>query len=376
MNIQIPAGTPPFVVHVSPSHLGRVYPVCPNLGNWQYLSNMASARAELAAATPGHGPGVGGSPLFYVVGGYDGSNTLQTVDTMQPALGPVAGWASLAPMPTARRALAAACLDGKLYALGGITPSSPGTPFLTVDTVEEYDPVNHRWNRKAPMPTARKDLAAVELGGKIYAVGGADWGSGTPMLATLEVYDPVLNRWDALHPMPTGRQGLAAVAIDGLLYVVGGLGYGQGQAGQTLEAYNPATDTWVARSPMPTGRVGLGAAALNGRLYAMGGNGDGPFQPITRLAFRPLSVVEAYDPTTDSWCIAPDMRSPRAYFAAVTLTHYYSYLEHVFSMEIIYAIGGYSGLTGPEGGQQTPLLTASVEVYPSFPPPPLPSPGS
>ena len=74
-------------------------------------------------------------------------------------------WAVKAPMPTARRALAAVEVDGKIYAIGG---SGGGT----LNIVEEYDPAVNTWTTKAPMPTARNSFAAAAVGGKIYAIGG------------------------------------------------------------------------------------------------------------------------------------------------------------------------------------------------------------
>ena len=90
-------------------------------------------------------------------------------------------WAVEAPMPTARTALAAAEVGGKIYAIGG----TDGSHFLTV--VEEYDPASNTWTTKAPMPTARYELAAAEVGGKIYAIGGAG-----PSANVVQAYTPGL----------------------------------------------------------------------------------------------------------------------------------------------------------------------------------------
>src|SRR5205814_1596928 len=57
---------------------------------------------------------------------------------------PLDVWAVKAPMPTARRALAAAEVGGKIYAIGG--EGSRGR----LQVVEEYDPVSNTWTTKAP----------------------------------------------------------------------------------------------------------------------------------------------------------------------------------------------------------------------------------
>jgi hypothetical protein len=83
-------------------------------------------------------------------------------------------------MSTARWGLAAAAVDGKIYAIGGWDGG-----YLR--TVEEYDPKTDKWRMLAAMPTARAYLAAAAVDGKIYAIGGHD---GSKYLNTVEEYIP------------------------------------------------------------------------------------------------------------------------------------------------------------------------------------------
>jgi len=62
------------------------------------------------------------------------------------------------------------------------------------------------------MPTPRYGLAAAAVNGKIYAIGGSS--SGGPR-STVEVYDPGSNSWSTAASMPTARAGLAAAAVNG-----------------------------------------------------------------------------------------------------------------------------------------------------------------
>lgn len=59
----------------------------------------------------------------------------------------------------------------------------------------------------------------------------------------------------------------------------------------TVEAYNPVANTWTEKAPMPTPRRGMAVSVVNGLIYAIGGWGGWP----------ELSVVEVYDPASDSW---------------------------------------------------------------------------
>jgi len=153
-------------------------------------------------------------------------------------------WVSVAPMPTARNGLAAAAVNGKIYAIGGLAAGLAAS-FNRLNTVEVYDSNSNSWSTVASMPTARDSLAAAVLNGKIYAIGG--FSSNTP-LDTVEVYDPVSNSWTTssaiggspgtVVPMPTARWGLAAAAVNGKIYAIGGINT-MGQYVNTVEVYDP-----------------------------------------------------------------------------------------------------------------------------------------
>src|SRR6185436_721417 len=93
---------------------------------------------------------------IYVIGGYN-DLTFTPVATVYRYDVDDDVWTSVAELPQARGALAAAVIDGKIYAAGGV----PGGRDLTV-----YDPATNSWTTRAPMPTAREHLAAAAFGGK------------------------------------------------------------------------------------------------------------------------------------------------------------------------------------------------------------------
>jgi hypothetical protein len=107
--------------------------------------------------------------------------------------------------------------------------------------------------------------------------------------------------------MPTARAGAAAAEINGKLYVVGGTINGASTT-SVLEEYDPATDTWTSKAPMPTPRWLFTGAGVNGLLYAIGGD-PGNGSPQT-------AVNEVYDPVTDTW--ATDAPMPTARYGMAT----------------------------------------------------------
>src|SRR3972149_6681250 len=111
-------------------------------------------------------------------------------------------WVSKAPMHQARSGLGAAVVDGKIYAIGGLTRSGSQSTYSggVVGTNEEYDPATNTWTYKTSMPHPRDYFAIGAYQKKIYCIG-----SGIN-----EVYDPATDMWETKTPMPTSRYGAQA----------------------------------------------------------------------------------------------------------------------------------------------------------------------
>jgi N-acetylneuraminic acid mutarotase len=215
-------------------------------------------------------------------------------------------WTKKADMPTARYCIAASEVNGKIYVIGGWDSWADSTPLATV---EMYDPATDTWERKADMPTARGTLATAVLDGKIYAIGGA---IGQSSMRTVEIYDPVTDTWEQGVSMSTGRWFHSAVVLEGRIYAIGGA------FSSTMEEYDPDTGIWTRKASMPTDRWVFGAGVMNGRIYVIGGDTSGGL----------TSSVLEYNPITDSWTQKSNMPTTRAALSAV-----------VFN-DKIYCIGG------------------------------------
>ena len=118
-------------------------------------------------------------------------------------------WTMKAPLPSARGEVAAVALDGKLHAIGG-SVDGKARPFH-----DEYDPATNTWRARAPLPEARDHLALAVAGGKIFAFGGftaaVHKGAGTDAFE----YDPAADRWSTLPPMKVARGSAGAATVDG-----------------------------------------------------------------------------------------------------------------------------------------------------------------
>lgn len=235
----------------------------PAVGTWRARSPLQLDRYRFSIAV------VGGE--IYVLGGdYTLSfdvclNSVQTYD-------PVADlWRDKAPMPTGRCSFGAVALQGTISVVGGYCWKS--TDFLepVPCTLDEYDSASDTWTVGAPMPDRLQgDVAAVALGQKIYAI--RRW---CDPVCTLDELDPVTKTWTPRAPLPTPREGFAFVAWKGKIYAIGGYDSSSRSPLGTMEAYDPASDTWAPRAPMPTARYNLAAAATGQSIFAIGGVGTG-----------------------------------------------------------------------------------------------------
>lgn len=168
----------------------------------------------------------------YVIGGRTGStdgpqNFAAYKDTsLNEVFDPATGtWEPRAPAPTARNSAAAAVIDGKIYVVGGreyLTADDGDFRLANFDTLEVYDPASDTWETRAPMPKGQGGLAAAALDGKLYAFGGEQWVPSPEVTASAYVYDPATDAWSELPDMPTARHGLAAAAVGSQVVVFGG----------------------------------------------------------------------------------------------------------------------------------------------------------
>ncbi len=219
--------------------------------------------------------------------------------------------------------LAATDLDGRIYAIGGV---GLGSTFLNI--VERYDPRDGTWSRIASLPGNRCCLgAATGHDGRIYAIGGFD-GDRQKAVYT---YDPMgPDVWCRVADLPSPRAGrfFAVTDTNGTIYAVGGI-FDDNMTLGTVEAYNPDADIWETRRTMPTPRrFWDGVVGRDGKFYALGGTYVTFGFPGPVL----LPNVEAYNPNDDTWSLVTSMPTARgALAAAIDLNG------------TIYAIGGWDG---------------------------------
>jgi N-acetylneuraminic acid mutarotase len=163
-----------------------------------------------------------------------------------------------------------------------------------------YNPATNSWTRIADMPTRLTHAGVATVGRDVYFAGGyIGTGPGyTQQFGTEQVwrYNVDTNTYHAMPNLPAKLAGGGLVAVGRNLHYFGGNNASRQDVGvhYRLNLDNPAAG-WVARKSMITARSHMGYVNLNGRIYAVGGQKGNDGSLVAQ------SVVEMYDPATDTW---------------------------------------------------------------------------
>ncbi len=202
-------------------------------------------------------------------------------------------WETLSPMPTPRSEVVTVNLGDKIYVIGGFDKNDQPT-----DVIEVYDPANNSWEVSSSIPKILHHAGAASFEEKLFIVGGYSdyW---TPSRSFF-IYDPIDDSWITGPDMPTPRGALTVQFVAGRLYAIGGA---NPIPLSVNEEYDPTNNVWSTKSPMPTAREHLASAVIDDKMYVIGG----------RIIFLTsnLNSNEVYDPRTDTWEKLEEMPTPR-----------------------------------------------------------------
>ena len=212
--------------------------------------------------------------------------------------------------PGPRNGFGNAVFNNTFYVLGGFN----GKTGIVYDTFWSYDIVKDTWKSDLPkVPTVSYSSAAVELGGRIYVLGGTTLGD-TELITDVYAFSTRLRKWykidtpipePAHYPcatvqekhlwymsannlyhsddgaktwkklsapkVPREQADCIAVGTDAILFTGGAI---DNQAVNTVELFNITTNKWKTVAPMNIARSGLSSALIpdSSDVLVCGGN--------------------------------------------------------------------------------------------------------
>ena len=211
--------------------------------------------------------------------------------------------------------LAATIAGGRVLVLSDVS----ATDTAALSTTEIYDPSSGSWSRGASLTGLRLHTLVALADGRALGL-GQDAADAEPSLVAV-IYDPAADAWRGIDA-PTPRIWFEIVALqDGGALAIGGndggeLFGGDGSVTARVDRLDPETGHWSPVASMPTARASTTSVVLaDGRVLVAGGTG-GQGGPDRGPA---LTRVEVFDPESDAWTVADDLREPRYDAQLVTL---------------------------------------------------------
>jgi hypothetical protein len=188
--------------------------------------------------------------------------------------------------------------DGRVLVAGGMDEG-----FNPLRTSEMFDPETNRWTEAGKMTESRTEHSAALLkDGRVIVTGGMN--EKLQIIGTTEIFDPETGKWSEYTSMRTVRRGHFTLSLpDGRVAVVGGVGQTLGGLGilanisavgalLSTEVYDPETDTWSQASDMREGHSGgLAVVLKDGRVLVAGGYNQA----------EGLASSEVFDPNIGEW---------------------------------------------------------------------------
>lgn len=173
-------------------------------------------------------------------------------------------WFELSAMNEARQDFALVAFNNSLYAVAGQDEN------MVIYTVERFNINDNEWVMCSNIASAIYGHAGTLCAKRIYISGGQRFDGHSKAFLS---YDPVTDVWRDEPPMLTSRSNHNMVEVGGRLYVIGGNvedSYGFPVPVTTIEMFYPNTGMWVVCEASLNIRE-AGASVLDKKVYIVGG---------------------------------------------------------------------------------------------------------
>ncbi len=236
---------------------------------------------------------------IYLFGGNTGTYQ-KTVNIYDPASN---AWSTGASMPVVRAYGAAVAVPSKnrIYVIGGDNGGTTASKYI--GNAISYDPAGNTWD-SATIPMVSGEFtsnfgAALGDDGKVYVFPGSKWNTSVSPPAdngysgVIQILDPAAGTMTAFtghSPSPLVRNEAGAINVGGKIYVIGGA-----SGFRVVDVFDPATGAFFEpNKPVPNYVGSAAAQAVNGKIYVIGGGNGGGMN----------SAVYVYDTASGTWTTA------------------------------------------------------------------------
>nr|APC93954.1 kelch protein K12 [Plasmodium vivax]QBZ36117.1 kelch 12 [Plasmodium vivax] len=193
--------------------------------------------------------GVTSNGRIYCIGGYDGSSIIPNVEAYDHRM---KAWVEIAPLNTPRSSSMCVAFDNKIYVIGG-------TNGERLNSIEVYDEKMNKWEQfPYALLEARSSGAAFNYLNQIYVVGGID--NEHNILDSVEQYQPFNKRWQFLNGVPEKKMNFGAATLSDSYIITGGE---NGDVLNSCHFFSPDTNEWQIGPSLLVPRFGHSVLIAN-----------------------------------------------------------------------------------------------------------------
>ena len=201
--------------------------------------------------------------------------------------------------------------DGRAFIAGGFAGNDrEAFPFRTT---ELFDPATNRFTKGPAMSQGRSGHSSTLLpDGRVLIVGG--WTDAAGIFGSAEIVDPDGRRGVEVVSSVAPRAGHTATRLaNGRVLIVGGVDR-SGVELSTSELFDTKTGQFAEGPAMAVARAAHTATLLSDGRVAIVGGGNGRYPNM-----NVIRTVEIYDPSTNRFTVAGELRVARQKHAAALL---------------------------------------------------------
>lgn len=236
------------------------------VGSWATTSGTAAPRPE--------GTAVSANGYMYLIGGFDGSATYDSVYYAKIlADGSLDTWQATTSLPQERAFHGSIVANGYLYVIGGDDSSNVATDTVYYARLKTDGTVGS-WQTTTVLSNPRSDFGIATSNGYVYVVGGLDdtGASNNSVLYAKLKTDGTIGNWIATNSLSSSLSRHSTVVASGYIYAIGGYDGFLARVTDEVEYaklnIDGTVDSWqVNPNDLPSGIYYNPSAVANGYLY-------------------------------------------------------------------------------------------------------------